>query len=239
MGVLLSNVRVVVPVSGPCYILCEEGVPLAEDDEEFPVCATSECCPANANPTMFITLTWTDPDITKFWIACDWFNGETKEISGVYEFFPWDAIYCEDADSQTEGWAACEGPINSSHAGRCTGHIFSVWTENEAMSGCVTRIVNIAIAGNEAEIGQCIDATTSLYCDLSSTVVSYTPADFNNGPEVNNPCQDDCVGDPPGCPGGFLANGYIDNRLTDGFHLVGSITFTDGITVSWAQGNGW
>jgi hypothetical protein len=29
---------------------------------------------------MFITVSWTDPDVTKNWLGCTWTNGEQKEV---------------------------------------------------------------------------------------------------------------------------------------------------------------
>ena len=38
------------------------------------------CGTPNANPTMFVTLSWIDADVTKNWLDCSWTNGETKEV---------------------------------------------------------------------------------------------------------------------------------------------------------------
>jgi hypothetical protein len=200
-------------------------------DPDYELCGTP-----NADPTMFLTLSWTDEDETKSWGGCTWNNGETKEVYGNYEYIPFSEDYCAASDSQEEGWAAWGGTINKV-GGSCGSVDFSVYTSNESLSGCVTRLVDIAVGGNEAQIVQCLYATNEIGCDTLSSVDTHTPDSFN-GLEVNDPCDagEDCA---TNCPGGYLENGYINNRLTDGSHLAGSITFTDGITVSWAQGNGW
>ena len=38
------------------------------------------CGTSNTDPTIFMTLSWVDSDVTKDWLGCTWTNGETKEV---------------------------------------------------------------------------------------------------------------------------------------------------------------
>jgi len=51
--------------------------PLAEEPYECPI---GSCGTPNADPTVFVTVVWTDLDATKNYLGCSWCNGETKEV---------------------------------------------------------------------------------------------------------------------------------------------------------------
>jgi hypothetical protein len=47
------------------------------------------CGTPNGDPTVFVTVSWTDPAPTKNWLGCTFTNGETKEVySTSYSYLP-------------------------------------------------------------------------------------------------------------------------------------------------------
>ncbi len=46
------------------------------------------CGTPNGDPTLLVTLTWTDSDETKEWVGCTWCNGQTKTVyASNYSYF--------------------------------------------------------------------------------------------------------------------------------------------------------
>ncbi len=49
--------------------------------ESSDACGESDTCGTpNGDPTLLVTLTWTDSDDTKQWLGCTWCNGQQKEV---------------------------------------------------------------------------------------------------------------------------------------------------------------
>jgi hypothetical protein len=64
-----------------------------------PAGCAGTCGTPNGDPTIEMTLTWTDSDTTKSWLGCTWTNGECKTVyADTYEFAYGRQVWDKDTD---------------------------------------------------------------------------------------------------------------------------------------------
>lgn len=69
------------------------------------------CGTPNADPTIMLTMSWTDPDVTKDFLGCTWNNGETKELYST--FYRLDISYFGSPGLDYQTWRRSPGaPLN-------------------------------------------------------------------------------------------------------------------------------
>jgi len=185
------------------------------------------CGVPNADPTMFVTMTWTDLDVTKDFLGCTWTNGETKEVySTFYTKSRFGSPYSPGAPQEEEVWANSTAPNGERVRMEAFGSPFV------GFSGGV-RHDEVALG-----IGTAKEWGTQNFLPVSSNVASFSPVGTGVLPYTNNAFG--------GHPSFYIAYpftsgwafhgdpGYIKTQQRSAF-----VTFTNGITISWSQGNGW
>jgi hypothetical protein len=115
--------------------------PLAQDP---PVCQMETCGVPNANPTIYITMSWTDVDVTKNYLGCSWCNGETKEIYvGTYTLY-----YNTTTTSTQETWGVSNSAndrifLKAQNGGGAYSKAIRVVHPDEPMSLYASNIANV------------------------------------------------------------------------------------------------
>ena len=165
---------------------------------------------------MFITLAWTDADVTKDWLGCTWNRGETKEVfTTTYAKHGTPVPSSPYVYYEFEVWDRATGVDQNDQRFRLDGFV--------SASGGFGHFIHHRIAA-----GQGLRVGTGISPDYDS-VAAFTPA-YSSG----------MFGGPfaPMTDGSFqlvrVGSGYLQSG-----QFTGMVTFTDGLTISWSQGSGW
>jgi len=157
------------------------------------------CGTPNSDPTMIVTMSWTDVDVTKSYLGCTWTNGETKELYTTF----YQAVV-----GSLETWRRDAGP---------DPQLFHLHG-NEYYPGTAPSLYETILGG--ASIGVVYHTNYRLQIFKDST---FTGSSGNVGVSASSPTAGALVTGAPIAPS----------------HKSGSVTFTNGITVSWGEGNLW
>jgi hypothetical protein len=165
------------------------------------------CGTSNANPTMLITMSWTDADVTKSFLGCTWTNGEQKDVFSTSYSRNTTLPY-----TGSEGWARVIGGnrfVMGGHASAAGG-----WEhENEVKIDGARNLVFGSGGLTPTSVGVSSRTPTGSYPFGGPWNPAYTTPGFK-----------------------LVRNGsaYIQDS-----QLSGTVTYTDGVTVSWGEGSVW
>ena len=156
------------------------------------------CGTSNANPTMFVTLTWSGGGSTKDYLGCTWTSGETKEV--------YSTTYTQDASPNIlkEEWEAKE----------VFDRIQLVGKDNTNYTSYASCMIFVHYNG----LGSPNNFYRKEYTYFNSNNLSaYQTSGYNFN----------------------LVEGYPIHANMKSGSLSGASTSTNGLTISWAEGNGW
>jgi hypothetical protein len=202
--------------------------PLTNDPLDCP--SLNECGSANGNPTMLLTMSWTDADVTKNYLNCDWTNGEQK------------VVYTNSVPNYDK---------TQSTMGGCIGIVRETWKRSTmgdqfALNGLIDFAGGFywAVRNTYGGVGTLFHGTgvnTPIYSNLQSlspgpATSMYYPFGwpFLQGPFGGATGWPYPTTGASGCLTTMEDGGYIKSGQFTGF-----VTFTNGVTVSWLKGTGW
>ena len=174
------------------------------------------CGTPNANPTILVTLTWTDPDVTKNYLGCTWTNGETKEVySTTYQL----NFYSSTFGTFTDFYTIFKG-------GRET------WDRSSGI--LLLRSFNSIKLGQSSMINNSsIDAANYIKLNPLTAVKADKVLWYTKSPYTGTDIQYNDFGAVTAGPKPTIG----DYRISNNFFT--QHTDTNGVTIAWTRGNGW
>ncbi len=205
MNIFVEGDAPVIKVEGVCYeIVGSADVPPdAVSEGEFSTCEDcvcehpDTCGTPNGDPTLLVTLTWTDDDLTKEWVGCTWCNGQTKTVyASNYNYF-------NTGDYAEEFWARTKVGGPGTFNGAFFMERYYAYTTSEPPERILINLPYTLTAG-----GGCRDEFDT-----------YTTQSFRTNASCLGILS---IGDMPVTPPAFLLSKQKNNSHTD----ANGITYT-------------
>jgi hypothetical protein len=182
--------------------------PLVQDPLVCPPTGKLDCGTPNADPTLDVTVTWTDADATKDYLGCTWTNGECKEVYATSYNLQYNPRPVTGTDMNINNWNRV---ISGDKLGMAGTTILATTTFSDAKLGEIDVIRN-----QDTNFDLNIRVSYwfgSRYSTLvnNTNVASYIPAltMLSYGVPIGS-----------------------TNRN-------GTVTTTNGLTITWTEGTGW
>ena len=174
--------------------------------------APMACGTPNGDPTLLITLTWTDADATKTWLGCTWTNGEEKEVYSTSYIDNLAGTTSVAGNSTWSNWSH-KWQKGTFKLAKYLNHMIFLGVPNASRLG--NAFLEIQGVKDQARYatgiaGQGQTITSMWYTSVGVLGVSDAPKGDGNNVEINKPNM-----------------------------MPASYTDSNGITYAWKQGNGW